>query len=193
MPLAGKLVGTYVRSTLTPAPDAHAGPSPAAAAPVSTDAASLTPSFQTARRAAAYRRDLDGLRGVAIALVAVFHVWFGRVSGGVDVFLALSGFFFGSSLLRSALGGVIAVAVVTCQAAGLAPSARPDSGAFRRCGTYRPGSAPNPVGCVRRPDAGQSRLLPELGTGGDRVELPARRRGSFCNTSGQCRSRASST
>ena len=50
-----------------------------------------------------YRHDLDGLRGVAIALVALFHVWFGRVSGGVDVFLALSGFFFGSSLLRKAL------------------------------------------------------------------------------------------
>ena len=50
-----------------------------------------------------YRHDLDGLRGVAIALVAIFHVWFGRVSGGVDVFLVLSGFFFGSSLLRSAL------------------------------------------------------------------------------------------
>ena len=51
----------------------------------------------------AYRRDLDGLRGVAIALVAIFHVWFGRVSGGVDVFLVLSGYFFGSSLLRTAL------------------------------------------------------------------------------------------
>ena len=56
-----------------------------------------------AARASAYRHDLDGLRGVAIALVAIFHVWFGRVSGGVDVFLALSGFFFGSSLLRTAL------------------------------------------------------------------------------------------
>jgi peptidoglycan/LPS O-acetylase OafA/YrhL len=54
-------------------------------------------------RAVRYRHDLDGLRGVAIALVALFHVWFGRVSGGVDVFLALSGFFFGSSLLRSVL------------------------------------------------------------------------------------------
>ncbi|MDT5140478.1 MAG: hypothetical protein QOD58_4740 [Mycobacterium sp.] len=51
-----------------------------------------------------YRHDLDGLRGVAIALVAVFHVWFGRVSGGVDVFLALSGFFFGGKMLRCALG-----------------------------------------------------------------------------------------
>ncbi|MBV8350298.1 MAG: acyltransferase, partial [Mycolicibacterium sp.] len=38
-----------------------------------------------------------------IALVAMFHVWFGRVSGGVDVFLVLSGFFFGGSVLRSAL------------------------------------------------------------------------------------------
>ena len=50
-----------------------------------------------------YRHDLDGLRGVAILLVAVFHVWFGRVSGGVDVFLALSGFFFGGRLLRTAM------------------------------------------------------------------------------------------
>ena len=54
-------------------------------------------------RDALYRHDLDGLRGVAIALVAIFHVWFGRVSGGVDVFLALSGFFFGGSVLRNAL------------------------------------------------------------------------------------------
>ena len=54
-------------------------------------------------RTSGYRHDLDGLRGVAIALVAIFHVWFGRVSGGVDVFLVLSGFFFGSSLLRSTL------------------------------------------------------------------------------------------
>ena len=55
------------------------------------------------RNARFYRHDLDGLRGIAIALVAMFHVWFGRVSGGVDVFLALSGFFFGGRLLRAAL------------------------------------------------------------------------------------------
>src|ERR1051325_12047758 len=57
-----------------------------------------------------YRHDLDGLRGIAIALVAVFHVSFGRVSGGVDVFLALSGFFFGGRLLRTALSPTAALA-----------------------------------------------------------------------------------
>src|SRR4029078_11111442 len=56
-----------------------------------------------ARASGFYRHDLDGLRGIAIALVAVFHVWFGRVSGGVDVFLALSGFLFGGRLLRTAM------------------------------------------------------------------------------------------
>jgi len=72
-------------------PSSASSPDPAAPAPA-------PPSL-----ALGYRHDLDGLRGVAIALVAIFHVWFGRVSGGVDVFLVLSGFFFGSSLLRSAL------------------------------------------------------------------------------------------
>lgn len=57
------------------------------------------------RKSGFYRHDLDGLRGVAIALVAMFHVWFGRVSGGVDVFLALSGFFFGGKILRASFNG----------------------------------------------------------------------------------------
>ena len=56
-----------------------------------------------------YRHDLDGLRGIAIALVAVFHIWFGRVSGGVDVFLALSGFFFGGKILRAALDPAVSL------------------------------------------------------------------------------------
>jgi peptidoglycan/LPS O-acetylase OafA/YrhL len=60
-----------------------------------------------------YRHDLDGLRGVAIALVAVFHVWFGRVSGGVDVFLVLSGFFFGGSVIRTGLAPGKSLAIRT--------------------------------------------------------------------------------
>lgn len=78
--------------TLTaPRPTPAAVPEPARTAEMGT------------RKSGFYRHDLDGLRGIAIALVAMFHVWFGRVSGGVDVFLALSGFFFGGKLLRAAL------------------------------------------------------------------------------------------
>lgn len=45
------------------------------------------------------RSDIEGMRGVAIALVVIFHVWVGKVSGGVDIFLALSGFFFFTGLM----------------------------------------------------------------------------------------------
>src|SRR5215469_9837000 len=69
----------------------------------STPTAMGNPSTREKPSTGFYRHDLDGLRGIAIALVAIFHVWFGRVSGGVDVFLALSGFFFGGKLLRAAL------------------------------------------------------------------------------------------
>lgn len=75
---------------------------PARPAPVSETSRAIPASMGT-RKSGFYRHDLDGLRGIAIALVAVFHVWFGRVSGGVDVFLALSGFFFGGKILRTAL------------------------------------------------------------------------------------------
>ncbi|TGD90498.1 acyltransferase [Mycolicibacterium sp. CH28] len=71
--------------------------------PVPTDGGTAQRAELGSRKSGFYRHDLDGLRGVAIALVAMFHVWFGRVSGGVDVFLVLSGFFFGGSLLRTAL------------------------------------------------------------------------------------------
>ncbi|MET4432159.1 acyltransferase family protein [Mycolicibacterium sp. 624] len=75
-----------------------------------TDSGSPSPAVMGTRTSGFYRHDLDGLRGIAIALVAVFHVWFGRVSGGVDVFLALSGFFFGGRLLRASLSSTTSLA-----------------------------------------------------------------------------------
>src|SRR3954470_24301027 len=80
-----------------------APPRPAAV----TDPGPAPGSTMGSRSSGFYRHDLDGLRGIAIALVAIFHVWFGRVSGGVDVFLALSGFFFGGKILRCALGATL--------------------------------------------------------------------------------------
>lgn len=52
----------------------------------------------------AYRPDIDGLRAVSILLVVSYHVWFGRVSGGVDVFLMLSAFFLTRGFLRRMTG-----------------------------------------------------------------------------------------
>ncbi|WP_433590285.1 acyltransferase family protein [Nocardia sp. CA-145437] len=71
-----------------------------------------------------YRLDLDGLRGLAVALVVMFHIWMGRVSGGVDVFLTLSGFFFTGMLIRRAesTGSVDMVAMVRRTLARLVPA-----------------------------------------------------------------------
>lgn len=46
------------------------------------------------------RRDIQGLRFVAVLLVVVYHVWLDRVSGGVDIFLALSAYFLTASFTR---------------------------------------------------------------------------------------------
>ena len=125
-----------------------------------------------------YRHDLDGLRGVAIALVAVFHVWFGRVSGGVDVFLALSGFFFGGRLLRTALtSGSSLSPVPEIEAARPSTAACAGRGPRRLCRPHDPDPARDALGNLCRSEPRQPRLLPELGVGEHGVELPSRRRG----------------
>lgn len=53
-------------------------------------------------RSSSMRYDIEGLRGLAIGLVVVFHVFVGKVSSGVDVFLLLGGIFFFGSQLRNA-------------------------------------------------------------------------------------------
>ncbi|MFQ6484068.1 acyltransferase family protein [Brachybacterium epidermidis] len=53
-------------------------------------------------RTPGFRPELHGLRGVAIGLVVVYHVWLDRVSGGVDVFLFLSAFLLTGTFLRVA-------------------------------------------------------------------------------------------
>ncbi|MHA2789286.1 acyltransferase family protein [Corynebacterium sp. S7] len=68
--------------------------------PVHTASAASIKNPNTNSVPTTHRTDLDGLRGIAIALVVVFHVFVGRVSGGVDVFLMLSGYFFLGSQLR---------------------------------------------------------------------------------------------
>ncbi|MGI5499816.1 acyltransferase family protein [Lentzea sp. CA-135723] len=52
-----------------------------------------------------YRPELQGLRAVAALLVVVYHVWLGRVSGGVDVFFLISGFLVTGQLVRATRRG----------------------------------------------------------------------------------------
>ena len=55
-----------------------------------------------------FRPEIEGLRAVAALLVAVYHIWMMRVSGGVDVFFVVSGFLITTSLLsRYARDGYI--------------------------------------------------------------------------------------
>ncbi|MFF0902434.1 UNVERIFIED_CONTAM: acyltransferase family protein [Kocuria sp. CPCC 205316] len=68
---------------------------PTATAPVLPDTAPSTPAPRVR-----HRQDLQGLRGVAVLLVVVFHVWTEKVSGGVDVFFVLSAFLLTGSFLR---------------------------------------------------------------------------------------------
>ncbi|NNG20927.1 acyltransferase [Naumannella sp. ID2617S] len=53
------------------------------------------------RSRSAHRPEIHGLRGFAIALVVIYHIWgAGRVFGGVDVFLMISAYLLTGSLLR---------------------------------------------------------------------------------------------
>lgn len=53
-----------------------------------------------------YLGEVQGLRAVAALLVAVYHIWLQRVSGGVDVFFVVSAYFMMAALLRREPMGV---------------------------------------------------------------------------------------
>lgn len=70
------------------------------------------------------RDDIQGLRAVGALLVAVYHIWIGRVSGGVDVFFVVSGFLVVGSMARKleASGKINLFDVVTRLAHRLIPA-----------------------------------------------------------------------
>lgn len=72
--------------------------------PVSTSANSRT-----------FRPEIQGLRAFAVSLVAIYHFWLGRVSGGVDIFLLISAFLMTLSFTRKIESGqrIFGRAVVT--------------------------------------------------------------------------------
>lgn len=62
---------------------------------------------KTAGKAArkGYRPEVQGLRALAVLMVVTYHVWLGRVSGGVDIFLLISAFLLTLSFVRKVESG----------------------------------------------------------------------------------------
>ena len=85
----------------------YARPSPGRAIMAASPSPSRRSSVRSPVPTEGHRPEIDGLRAIAVLLVAVHHIWLGRVSGGVDVFLMLTGFLITGSLVRAAERGRI--------------------------------------------------------------------------------------
>lgn len=49
--------------------------------------------------------EVQGLRAVAVLMVVAYHIWFGRISGGVDIFLLISAFLLTGQFTRKLEAG----------------------------------------------------------------------------------------
>jgi peptidoglycan/LPS O-acetylase OafA/YrhL len=63
------------------------------------------PGASTRGRKPTFRPEVQGLRALAVLMVVAYHVWLGRVSGGVDIFLLISAFLLTLSFVRKAEAG----------------------------------------------------------------------------------------
>ena len=63
-------------------------------------AAEHTPPYESFLESRGFRPEIQGLRAFAVLLVVLYHVWIGKVSGGVDVFLFISAFLLSLSFMR---------------------------------------------------------------------------------------------
>ncbi|QCB96785.1 acyltransferase [Arthrobacter sp. PAMC25564] len=71
----------------------------AASSPGTADAGSFS------GRKSSYRPEVQGLRALAVLMVVTYHVWLGRVSGGVDIFLLISAFLMTLGFVRKVESG----------------------------------------------------------------------------------------
>ena len=69
--------------------------------------------------------EIQGLRTIALLMVATFHIWFDRISGGVDVFLVISAYLLTRSLVARAESGYLTrpVSFIVRKFARLVPAA----------------------------------------------------------------------
>lgn len=67
--------------------------------------ATRKPESVIARVKPGFRPEVQGLRALAVLMVVTYHIWFGRVSGGVDIFLLISAFLLTLSFVRKLEAG----------------------------------------------------------------------------------------
>ncbi|WP_256939368.1 acyltransferase [Arthrobacter sp. BF1] len=63
------------------------------------------PKLQENNSTRKFRPEVQGLQAVAVLMVVTYHVWFGRISGGVDIFLLISAFLLTGQFTRKLENG----------------------------------------------------------------------------------------